>query len=87
MHTQFVIPATLEDTTFDIIVNYTPGKDVTYFEPGYLDEIEIQDIFEDDFPYDFQDTSYNEFWNLLFKYERECYCEMINEIAKLTDYI
>ena len=31
--TQFVIPATIEDVTFDIIVNYTSCKDVTYFEP------------------------------------------------------
>ena len=74
--TQFVVPATIEDVIFDIIVSYTPGKDVTYFEPGYLDEIEIQDISEDDFPDDFQDTSYNEFWDLMFKYERECYCEI-----------
>ena len=83
--TQFVIPATIEDATFEIIVNYTPGKDVTYFEPGYIDEVEILDIFEDDVPDEFQDTSYNEFWDLLFKYERDGYCEMINEIAKLSE--
>ena len=85
-NSQYVITITLyseelnEEFDMNVKVNYLPGEDQTYWDPGCDPEIEIIDIDDDDFPVN---ISYNDMWSLIYEYEDKEYNLILKQIKDI----